>query len=102
MINFETEGQYAANFRFVEDEGNGPRRDVQSSNGAANDYLRVTGATGASRHVSVYDTTPASNAARDSFGSGLTVEFDARIAAAQQEGRRESGEKKPAATEVFF
>ena len=78
VIDFESAGDYTSNFRRLEREGAGVN-EAQSANGAAKDYLRAAGGSNASRLTTVYDTTPVSAATRTTFGSGLTVEFDARI-----------------------
>lgn len=84
-FNFETPGQYSANFTQV----GGQLTAAQTSLGAANDYLRLIGSTAvqAQRAVPIYDATPGDGAATKSLfqavpgGAGVTVSADVQFSA---------------------
>lgn len=73
VLDFETPGQLAGNFRDVD----GGSTLTQTSNGADNDYANVADNT--SRKVLFYDTTPGEAATADSFSGPLTIESDIRM-----------------------
>jgi hypothetical protein len=82
VLDFETAGQYADNFRILENENN-----AVSIAQDAGGFVRATGANSPAnggRLTTVYDTTPADSTLRSTFGPGLSLEFDARIASSDR------------------
>ncbi|GEM_PF-5585944 len=84
-LDFETAGQYSANFRVL--SGNGMA--VQTSNGEANDHVEITGgSSNPTGLAAVYDTTPEDGTEQTTFTVGpnttLTVSLDVRFGSANK------------------
>ena len=79
MLDFESAGQYAGNFRKIAGTGN----PAQTGPTPDNDYVSMAGTVTA---TTVYDTTPANATEKSVFtvspGSPLTISADARFATA--------------------
>lgn len=75
LLDFQAAGQYAANFRTLEQEAGVTL--TQNAGG----FIRATSVSTVSRISTVYDTTPGDGAAtKTSFGLNTRVELDARLA----------------------
>jgi len=71
-FDFETSGQWDANFREVLR----PEEMSQTSNGAANDFVRKTGSSLNTATVAILDLTPADGVRKNVFTNGFTVTMD--------------------------
>ena len=75
ILDFETPGQYDANFREVFTGG----EMGQTSNGVANDFVTKLFPSGtANATVAILDSTPADGTVKTTFTGGFTVTFDFR------------------------
>lgn len=85
LLNFETAGEFTSSFQKMNTAATDSRSlFTQSSNGAANDYIRHDNATGSGTNagaVYMYDTVPGTAAADSYFStaSPLTVNLDFRL-----------------------
>ena len=77
-FDFETDGQYDAAFR----KNRQPLEMNQTSNGAANDFLRKTGGSLNTASTSLLDFTPDEAADKTLFNGSITATFGARFSAA--------------------